>query len=248
MFFAALLASASADTVSRFALGQDPVFHIETLPIPPLGLLPLFFVLGMGAGLFGTLFNRAILSSMDVFARIEHQPVLVPGLIVGFAVGAVACVDPALLGGGHHLAEEALAGQLAFGAVGLFFVLRFGLTLVCYGSGAPAGIFAPLLVLGALGGLALGQLAQALYPLAIEHPQTFAVVGMAALFASVVRAPLTGVVLIVEMTAEHSLMLPLMVACLTSYFVADVLGSRPLYASLMARDLERQRLRLQQPT
>ncbi len=64
VFFAALLASASADTVSRFALGQDPVFHIETLPIPPLGLLPLFFVLGHGAGLFGTLFNRAILSSI----------------------------------------------------------------------------------------------------------------------------------------------------------------------------------------
>jgi CIC family chloride channel protein len=245
VFFAALLASATADTVSRFAMGQQPVFHIESLPIPPLSLLPLFFILGLGAGLFGTVFNRAILASMDTFARLEHLPVLVPGLLVGLAVGAVACVDPALLGGGHALAEDALAGQLALGTLGLFFVLRFGLTLICYGSGAPAGIFAPLLVLGALGGLALGQIAQALYPLAIEHPQTFAVVGMAALFAAVVRAPLTGVVLIVEMTGEHSLMLPLMVACLTSYFIADMLGSRPLYASLMARDLEKQRQRLE---
>ncbi len=238
VFFAALLASATADTISRIVLGQEPVFHIEHLPIPPLALLPLFFALGVGAGLFGALFNRALLGSMDTFDKIKKLPVLVPGAIIGLAVGAVASIDPVLLGGGHALTEQALAGGIALGSVALYFLVRFALTLISYGSGAPAGIFAPLLVLGALGGLGLGLVAQAIFPATISHPEVFAVAGMGALFSSVVRAPLTGIVLIFEMTGEHSLMLPLMVACLTSYVIADHLGSRPIYASLMARALE----------
>ena len=246
VFFAALLASATADTVSRIVLGQEPILHIESLPIPPLALLPLFFALGVGAGIFGAIFNRALLGSMDAFDKIKKLPVLVPGAITGLAVGAVATLDPMLLGGGHALTEQTLAGGIALGSVALFFFVRFALTLVSYGSGAPAGIFAPLLVLGALGGLGLGLVAQTVFPATVTHPEIFAVAGMGALFSSVVRAPLTGIVLIFEMTGEHSLMLPLMVACLTSYVIADHLGSRPIYASLMARALESRQEEIQE--
>jgi CIC family chloride channel protein len=118
-----------------------------------------------------------------------------------------------------------------------WFLLRFGLTMLSYGCGAPGGIFAPLLVLGALLGLGVGQLALLALPGAGVHPETFVVVGMAAYFAAIVRAPLTGIVLIVEMTNSYAQMLPLLVACFVAYAVADFVMDRPLYEALLERDL-----------
>src|SRR5262249_48303076 len=108
-----------------------------------------------------------------------------------------------------------------------------------YGSGAPGGIFAPLLVLGSELGLAVGFVSQRVLPHAVEHPETFAVVGMAAYFSAIVRAPLTGIVLVVEMTGNYSLVLPLLAACLTPYGVAAFLRDRPVYEALLERDLLR---------
>src|SRR5215470_7321984 len=111
--------------------------------------------------------------------------------------------------------------------------------MVSYGCGAPGGIFAPLLVLGALIGLAVGELAHLVLPGLINHPESFAVVGMAAYFAAIVRAPLTGIVLIVEMTNTYEQMLPLLVACLSAYAIADWVMERPIYEALLERELAR---------
>jgi len=108
-----------------------------------------------------------------------------------------------------------------------------------YGCGAPGGIFAPLLVLGSEIGLAVGLLAQRVLPAAFDHPETFAVVGMAAYFTAIVRAPLTGIVLMVELTGDYSLVLPLLVASLTAYGLADYLKDEPIYEKLLERDLRR---------
>jgi chloride channel protein, CIC family len=94
-------------------------------------------------------------------------------------------------------------------------------------------------VLGSEIGLACGKLAQALAPGVVAHPETFAVVGMAAYFSAIVRAPLTGIVLMVEMTGEYALVLPLLVASLAAYGVAEWLGDRPIYEALLERDLLR---------
>jgi CIC family chloride channel protein len=89
----------------------------------------------------------------------------------------------------------------------------------------------------------VGLLGQSYYPSTITNPEVFAVVGMAACFTAVVRAPLTGIVLILEMTAGYELMLPLLVSCLTAYAVAEGIGARPIYELLMERDLRAQRVR-----
>jgi CIC family chloride channel protein len=96
-----------------------------------------------------------------------------------------------------------------------------------------------LLVLGALIGLAVGDLTNLLMPATVNHPEAFAVVGMAAYFAAIVRAPLTGIVLIVEMTNNYQQMLPLLVACFSAHLVADAMGDRPIYEALLDRDLRR---------
>ena len=239
VFTATLIASAVADITTRLLLGQLPVFHVQTEAIPALRLLPFALFLGVGAGVLGVAFNRGLLSSLDLFERLRRWPSWMTGVLVGLAVGAVALFVPIAVGGGSRLLERTLEGELSLMALGGFFALRFALTMLSYGCGAPGGIFAPLLVLGSEIGLGVGAVAGQFVPEAVSHPHLFAVVGMAAYFTAIVRAPLTGIVLMVEMTGNYSLVLPLLVASLTAYGVADFLGDRPVYEALLERDLMR---------
>jgi CIC family chloride channel protein len=130
-----------------------------------------------------------------------------------------------------------LAGEGTVALLAGLFLLRFGLTLASYGCGAPGGIFAPLLVLGAQLGMGVGLAARAWLPAAGAPPATCAVVGMATYFTAIVRAPLTGIVLIVEMTGNYALMLSLLVASGAAYATAELLRDLPIYEVLLQRDL-----------
>jgi CIC family chloride channel protein len=180
-----------------------------------------------------------LVRSLDLFDHVRRWPRWIAAGLVGLVVGAVAIFVPGAVGGGHHLLESTLAGQLPLMSLAAFFILRFTLTMLSYGCGAPGGIFAPLLVLGAEIGLAMGEMAGRFLPEGGANPQVLAVVGMAAYFTAIVRAPLTGIVLMVEMTGNYSLVLPLLVACLSASGVADYLGDRPVYEALLERDLLR---------
>src|SRR5499427_10221873 len=246
VFGATFVASLIADVMTRFLTNQLPVFHVESIPAPPLIALPAFLGLGVVTGLLGVAFNRSLLRSLTFFARLSGWLVRLgrwaPGLIgagVGAAVGGLGWFVPSTLGGGQRLVEAVLQGHIALSLIPLWFLLRFGLTMVSYGCGAPGGIFAPLLVLGSLIGLAVGELTHLGMPGTIDHPGAFAVVGMAAYFAAIVRAPLTGIVLIVEMTNTYAQILPLFVACFAAYAIADWLGDEPIYEALLERDLRR---------
>lgn len=234
-----LVAAVTADVVARLLLGQLPVFHVATHPIPPLHGLPVSFVVGLVAAFLGVAFNRSLRGAMDAFQRISAWPPWVTGALLGGAVGALGWVMPGMVGGGHQLVERTLTGSVSLPVLLFTFPARFLLTMVSYGSGAAGGIFAPLLVLGSEIGLAIGWVAREIAPQAIDHPETFAVVGMAAYFSAIVRAPLTGIVLIVEMTGDYSLVLPLLLACLTAYGIADFLGDLPVYEALLERELLR---------
>lgn len=239
VFTATLIASAVADVTTRLLLGQLPVFHVGTESIPPLSSLPFALLLGAIAGLAGIAFNRGLLWSLERFDRLRSSPAWVWGGLVGMGVGGVAIFAPGAVGGGDRLVERTLAGDVSMLALGAFFVLRFTLTMASYGCGAPGGIFAPLLVLGSEIGLAVGQATSGFFPDLVGYAKTFAVVGMAAYFTAIVRAPLTAVVLMVEMTGNYSLVLPLLAACLAAYGVADFLRDRPVYEALLERDLVR---------
>lgn len=239
VFGAAFLAAAVADIVARLASGQLPVFAVPSYPAPPLQALPIFALLGVAAGLLGALFNRGLLGALDAFARLGARLALPAAAAVGALAGIVGWLLPLAVGGGHDLTELALGGGVALALIPAWFAARFGLTLLSYAIGAPGGIFAPLLGLGALLGLAIGQLAHALAPGALPQPAIVAVVGMAAYFTAIVRAPLTGVVLILEMTGNYEQMLPLLVACFCAYALAEYLGSLPIYEALLERDLRR---------
>jgi CIC family chloride channel protein len=130
-----------------------------------------------------------------------------------------------------------LSGHVALALIPIFLVARFLLTMLSYGSGAAGGMFAPILALGSLGGFALAGWAHGFLPTLAESPQIFSVLGMGALLTSTIRAPLTSIVLMVELTGEYRFMLPLLASCLAAYGVAEWCKDIPLYEALRARAL-----------
>jgi len=239
VFGASFLAAAIADIVVRLLSGAFPVFSVPNYPTPPTIALPVFALLGILAGLLGVAFNRGLLASLSWFSHLSGITRRSAVAAVGAFVGVIAWFYPLVVGGGHSLAELVLAGGFVLTAIPLLFMIRFFLTISSYASGTAGGIFSPLLVLGALLGLALGKTVHAFAPFVVPEPAVFAVVGMAAYFTAIVRAPLTGIALIVEMTGNYHQMLPLLVSCFCAYAVAEYLKDLPIYEALLERDLIR---------
>jgi chloride channel protein, CIC family len=237
---AALSASASAISVSRAILGDAPDFHLGALVAPTLAIRPLFFVLGAFAGLMAVVFNWALLQTMTTMDRL---PAEARAALVGAAVGALAWVLPDLVGGGDPITQRTLLGAGTLGLLPVIFLLRFVLGALSYSAGTPGGLFAPLLVLGAQFGLFFGLACQLAFPGLNVQPEGFAVVGMAALFTGIVRAPLTGIVLATEMTADVTMLLPMLGACAMAMLTPTLIKDPPIYDSLRERTVARERAR-----
>ena len=236
MFVAAFLASVSADVISRLLIGELPVFHLTGMTAPGVATLPWAALIGLAAGGFGVLFNRSLLATLDLRDRLLRWPAFAVGAGAGIFVGFVGWTVPGLAGSGGALVQQAISGKIVLATLPLFILARFSLTMVSYGSGAAGGIFAPLLVLGALGGLWFGAGVHWLFQSSLSlTPAVFAVLGMGAMFTAIVRAPLTGIVLMIELTGVYDFMLPLLVSCLMAYGVAELLGNLPIYEALRLR-------------
>lgn len=235
VFGTAFLAAAVADVIARLGADPFPVFSVSKYPTPPLETLPAFAILGIVTGVLGVAFNRSLVISLDFYGRMKNK--LLGAGVTGALIGLIGWFAPTAIGNGHPLAELTLGGKIALFAIPGWFLIRFLLTVSSYGTGVPGGIFAPLLVLGALIGLAVGKVAIMAVPSANVGPAVFAVVGMAAYFTAIVRAPLTGVVLIIEMTGNYEQMLPLLISCFFAYAVAEYLKDLPIYEVLLERDL-----------
>jgi CIC family chloride channel protein len=232
---AALGASATAITVARVFLGDTPDLQVAALPWPISITGPLFIVLGAVAGLAAVAYNHALLRAIAVVNGLKRWPVELRAAVVGGGVGILAWFAPGVVGGGEALTQRALGGEAALGVLPLVFLLRFGLGAVSYAARTPGGLFAPLLVLGAQLGLLFGAPCRLLFPALNLPAEAFTVVGMAAFFTGVVRAPVTGIVLISEMTGNVSMLLPMLGACFVAMLVPTLVGNEPIYESLSER-------------
>jgi chloride channel protein, CIC family len=244
MAVAALGASATAMSVARLFLGDLPDFRVATLPYAGWQASVLFFALGIVAGFAAVAYNQALLGAIAVANRFG-RPVELRAALVGAAVGMLAWFWPGLVGGGEALTQRTLSGAVAVGVLPLVFLLRFGLGPVSYAAGTPGGLFAPMLVLGAQLGLLFGVLCRLTFTHLDVPPETFAVVGMAAFFTGVVRAPVTGIVLVTEMTGSFTLLLPMLGACFAGMLVPTLLGNAPIYDSLREAPLALEQRRTQ---
>ena len=147
-------------------------------------------------------------------------------------MGLLAWYAPGLVGSGDVITQQMVGGTRVVFMFGLIFLLRFLLGAVSYAARTPGGLFAPMLVLGSQSGLLLGTLCVRWFPSAGTNPTAYAVVGIAALFTAVVRAPLTGIVLAVELTGSFTLLLPMLGACFAAMLVPTLLDNPPIYDSL----------------
>jgi chloride channel protein, CIC family len=245
----ALATSATAILVARLFLGDAPDFHVAvtayaTIATGPLAYAaaatwPLYVVLGALAGLAAVLYNRALLGALSVTDRLHRWPVELRAGVIGAATGIFAWFTPELVGGGDQITQQTLAGEAMLTIIPLAFLLRFALGAVSYAAATPGGLFAPMLTLGAQLGLFFGAICRMAFPDLGIQPVAFAVVGMAAFFTGVVQAPVTGIVLVVEMTAGFTTLLPMLGACFAAMLVPNLLRSPPIYESLRERVIRR---------
>ncbi|PPD46327.1 MAG: ClC family H(+)/Cl(-) exchange transporter [Methylobacter sp.] len=238
-FFTAAIACLTADTVCRMLLGQNPTFHIAITGTPTLNLLAAFLPLSILSGILGGLFNKSLLATQKLIGLTSY-PRLAWWIILAAMVAAVSWFTPELSGGGRGFINSIFEGKaLTLDAIVLFFGIRLIVTVGSSSSGPSGGIFMPILVLGALLGLGFGDILERLLPDVNVDLKLFAVVGMAAYFTGVVQVPLTGIVLIIEMTGNYMMILPLFVACFSAQITADWMGIPPIYDALMDIDLKK---------
>jgi CIC family chloride channel protein len=232
---ASLGASAGAIAVADLMLGNRPDFLVAPLDYPRWTQLGFFLVLGLVAGVAGVAYNRLIMAMLALAERLARLPVELRAVAVSLAVSALAWWWPQVIGGGDPLAQALLNGEFALPAVLAILGIRFVLGPLSYAVNTPGGLFAPILVLGAGLGLLVGQPSQMLFGALAPPPLALAVVGMAAFFTAVVRSPLTGIVLVTEMTANTTLFVPMLTANLAAALVPSLLGNPPIYDSLRER-------------
>jgi CIC family chloride channel protein len=235
VFGATLLSAAVATVVSRLVSGQVPAFSVPPIPAPPLATIPVFIGIGALCGLLGVVFNRGLLSASEIVGKVRSKSFILVSVGTGVLAGSVYLVSPSLLGGGHGLTETSLHGQVLMIPAIAFLLTRLVFVHFSYATGVPGGIFAPLLSLGALLGVIVFHGSSMVL---VNGPGVAAcvVAGMCGLFSGVVRAPLTGIILIAEMTGSYDLLLPLLASAFTAYAIAEGLKDMPVYEALLQRE------------
>jgi len=230
-------ACVASDFVSKQVVGLSPVFSFTGITALPLSYYSLLLVLGALCGLVGKAFNLSITKLSDLYAKIPKKLSIAKPVIPLLIVGVLGFFVPELLGGGQGLIVSVSGIQINIGWVAILIVAKLLLTSVCYGSGVPGGIFLPLLVIGALIGKGFGAGCTALFGLNSGFEINFLILGMTAFFAGVVHAPVTGTILITEMTGSFQHLLALLTVSMAAYVVSDLIQSFPIYDRLLERML-----------
>jgi len=229
----AIVASFVGAVVSRllggenFNLNREISDSLTSFSAPEI---PSFLLLGILAGLLGTLFNQGIITSLTLNRRL---PLTLPGrmALAGLVSRMAIALLPDWFNNNAGLREILLAGDVTIATATLAFVAHFLFTCIAYGAGTPGGLFAPTLVLGA----ALGHLVGTwqYYTLGVAAPTTYALAGMGAFFSAVGKVPITSIVIVFEMTADFNLVLPLMIGSVVAYLVSGILTESSLYQRLL---------------
>jgi H+/Cl- antiporter ClcA len=233
MLECSMTAAFSAYAVSWIALGNAPVFEFHLEAQLPLEHYPWILAVGIACALAGRLFNAGLLGAQGLAKRLMPSPIARAALMFPVAAGIVVAF-PAIAGGGHALVEQSAAGSAGLAALALLFAGKFAFTAYSYATGAPGGIFLPMLVIGALLGSISADIGTAIGIPAAEHGN-FVMLGMVGFFTAVVRAPITSAILISEMSGSFTHFPALILVSVVATIGAAALGARPIYDELIER-------------
>jgi chloride channel protein, CIC family len=231
-----VLASATSWGVLRLMLGNDPLFQVPQYQLVNPWELGIYGLLGIAGGLVSAAFSQLLLRTRAWFQTFPRKTVWFQPVAGGLMVGVMGWFVPQVLGVGYKFVGDALNGRMALKLMALLLVLKLVATATSYASGNAGGIFGPSLFLGAMLGGAIGSVAQHFFPGYVATPGAYALVGMGTAFAGIVRAPMTSVVMIFEITRDYAVIVPLMISNLVSYFIASRIQEEPIYELLAEQD------------
>lgn len=235
-----MVSSLTADYLASSVMGLQPVFHFGISEGLPQEYYWMLILLGVFLGAFGAFYNWFTLKVQEIYNKAKFLNTTTKIMIPFLCAGVLAFTYPELLGSGHSLIDHLTEEGMLIGTILFVLIGRFVFSAVCFGSGAPGGIFFPLLVLGGFAGGLFGTIGVQFLGLDPIYMNNFIILGMAGYFAAIVRAPLTGIILIFEMTGTYSYLLSLSVVTIVAYIVATLLKSTPIYESLLERLLKKQ--------
>ncbi len=233
---AVVLASATAWMVLRVSLGNHPLFKVPQYQLIHPAEFAVYAVLGVAGGVVSVAFTKLLLGLRVRFLRLPQTTVWFHPVAGGLLVGLMGWFVPQVLGVGYGYVGDALNGNMAFKMMLLLVVLKLIAVTTSYASGNAGGIFGPSLFIGAMLGGSVGTMAHHWFPAYTATPGAYALVGMGAVFAGIVRAPMTSVLMIFEMTQDYAVVVPLMIANLVSLYIASRLQHEPIYEALAVQD------------
>jgi CIC family chloride channel protein len=231
-----VLASATSWAILRVLLGNNPLFHVPQYELVHPLEFAIYAVLGVAGGLVSAVFTKVLLQLRARFLRLPRHTRWWHPAAGGLTAGVMGWFAPQVLGVGYNYVGSALNGGMAIRLMALLVALKLIAVTTSYASGNAGGIFGPSLFLGAMLGGAIGGAAHILLPGYTATPGAYALVGMGALFAGIVRAPMTSVLMIFELTRDYSVIVPLMIANLISLFISSRLQRIPIYEALALQD------------
>ncbi len=232
----AVLASIAAVIVERSILGNEPLFHVPAYQLVHSAELLAYAVLGVVGGVMSLVFSKGLLAVRRRFLDMPASTRIWQPALGGLLIGVLIVFAPEVAGVGYSYVDQALNGGLVLQTMAVLCVLKIVATIVSYASGNAGGIFGPTLYFGAMAGGVVGLLAQQFAPFPVGPPGAYALVGMGALFAGVIRAPMTSVFMIFEITQDYQIIVPLMVANMLSLWISRRYQREPLYHALLVQD------------
>ncbi len=231
-----VLASATSWAMLRLLLGNDPLFQVPQYQLVHPGEFGIYAMLGVAGGFVSVAFTKLLLWMRARFLRFARKTAWFQPVAGGLTVGVMGWFVPQLLGVGYKHVGEALNGNMALKLMILLLVPKFFAVVASYASGNAGGIFGPSLFLGAMLGGIVGNVANHFLPNYVGTPGAYALVGMGTAFAGIVRAPMTSVVMIFEITRDYAVIVPLMISNLVSFFISSRFQKEPIYEVLAQQD------------
>jgi CIC family chloride channel protein len=231
-----VISSATSWIVLHLLLGDEPLFHVPAYRLVHPVEFGVYAILGVIGGLGSVFFVKLLLKLRILFMRLPKSTQWIQPVAGGLLVGLLGWFMPEVLGVGYDYIEQVLGGNFPLKTVALLAALKIVATATCYSSGNAGGIFGPSLFIGAMLGGAVGSVAHWLLPHQTAGPGAYALIGMGTAFAGIVRTPLTSVIMIFELTRDYSIIVPLMISNLISFFISYRLQREPIYEALALQE------------
>lgn len=237
IFGAVVLSAVSSVVVARYFLGSEPLFRIPPVQFIAPSELIAYAILGIAGAFAAVVFGRAVEFLRPRMKALPRWTQFLQPALAGLLIGAIGLAGrPEVMGAGYNFIDQAMHNQFTWEVMGILAGLKILTTVLSFISGTPGGMFAPTLFVGAMLGGAVGGVEHLLFPHLAGSVGTYALVGMGVLFAAFLRVPMTSVFMVLEVSGNYSIIVPVILANTLAYLIARNLQPVPIFDVLSRQD------------